>query len=1061
MKTAARLGLCFLLVYSALPGLHAAVSVYLPEREIVAVRNSDTLLQCFFIVTTGHIDPSQLKITWSQYGFPMAMFEGLQNTDRKDATMFREEVLKGNASLLLQKIVKRDEGPYECEVEHKGQVDSATVVLHIQVPPEVSMSPESVHLLADNTVTCSARSFYPELITFIWKRSGKAAETQQHTEPQMNPDGTFNSESVYRFTPTSHDDLTCEVHHVALKEPLRRSVTYKGLTVAGVGAIVATVLILLFIVLLYFWFSSVYLSPLHPSKLLQDESVSVQCTITSWNPEMIKLSWFINNRKIKLDRKDGDVKDEASVPLQDPSNYTLHTGSSEKGFGPKETPVTLKFRVYRSDHQGAELKCQATHLLTRRRVERSVTLEDTPIRPRLSEIENVSQNSDTDVKLQIRAEEFKPRDISFTWSLAGGTVTSDSLDITENPNGTFSAVSVCPVPLSVIQTPGFKVSVITKHISQREVERRVTCDTPGIDGRPHLSDVEMVRFTKEGEPCTLSCTITKFFPSDIKVTWLRVGAESGHQPVTAGSAEWPAKVMIPSPEMKNYTYEVTSEVQFTPKIRSEVEEMTYICRVAHVTLMEKTKEKKSGRLELTADKTRPTISDMHARFTKFGEPCTLACTVSEFYPKKINVTWDRKTKKGMKKTLPEESGDWKLNTTNYGPIMTNNRYSLVSHATFTPQSLGDLEDMDFFCTVEHESLKERMEKICSVTSGLQCCPVVSNVKLCNFNGIKQMCTLRCSIDNFFPKEIKVTWLEVGKKGKKEMKTKKASPVSEGKTYKMVSEAEFTPKDLMDLEEDKYICVVEHQTLKEPFERRSGNLVEESLFHPPIMSDIQVAEFKGLGQPCTLSCSIKDFLPKDIEVTWLLAGGDGLRDIRPMTSDPVMEEKGYRLESKAVFTPTTLRDTEETIYTCSVRHKKLQEPIRKQIKRIPIPGHECSPTVSEIQVHFTELNQPCFLSCFISEFYPQELDVSWQWESKKNKKLLPAGDGKWKPELKQYGPLIRYNKFELVSQAVFTPFSEADLEDQKFVCIVKQQEKGAKPIMKRCSVPLRTQPANGP
>uniref|UniRef100_A0A8C4SU80 Ig-like domain-containing protein n=1 Tax=Erpetoichthys calabaricus TaxID=27687 RepID=A0A8C4SU80_ERPCA len=761
----------------------------------------------------------------------MAIFEGSQNTDRKDATMFRQDVLRGNASLLLQKIVKRDEGPYECEVEHKGQVDSATLVLSIQVPPEVSVSPESVHLLTNNTVTCSAQSFYPELITFIWKRSGKDAETQQHNEPQLNPDGTFNSESVYRFTPTSHDDLTCEVHHVALKEPLRRSVTYTGLTVAGIAAIVATVLIVVFIVLFFFWFFSVYLSPLHPSKLLQDESVSVQCTITSWNPEMIKLRWFINDREILSERMDRDGEDETLVPLQDPSNYTLHRGSSEKGFGPKETLVTLKFRVHRSDHRGAKLKCQATHLLTRRRVERSVPLDDMHIRPRLSEIENVSQNSDTDVKLQIRAEEFKPRDISFTWSLGGRTVTSDSLDITENPNGTFSVVSVCPVPLSVIQTPGFKVSVITDHISQGKVEKRATCDTPGIDGRPHLSDVEKVTNTKVGEPCTLSCTITKFFPSDISVTWLRVGTEIEHQPVAAESEEWPAKVTTPNPEMKNYIYEVTSEVQFTPKTLHEVEDMTYICRVEHVTLMGKTEEKKSGRLELTADKMRPTISDMHVRFTKFGEPCTLACTVSDFYPKKINVTWERRMKIRIKGIPLPDLDSCKLSSTNYGPIMTNNRYSLVSHATFTPQSLGELEDKEFFCTVEHESLKKKMEKLCSVTSGFQCCPLVSNVQLSNFNGFGQVCTLSCSIDNFFPKEIKVTWLKVGKEGKKEMKVKKATPMSEEKTYKMVSEAEFTPKTLTDLEEVEYICRVEHQTLKEPIERRNGKLVVETETQP--------------------------------------------------------------------------------------------------------------------------------------------------------------------------------------------------------------------------------------
>uniref|UniRef100_A0A8C4SRH7 Ig-like domain-containing protein n=1 Tax=Erpetoichthys calabaricus TaxID=27687 RepID=A0A8C4SRH7_ERPCA len=81
----------------------------------------------------------------------------------------------------------------------------------------------SVHLLTD--LTCSAKNFYPKKISFMWTRSGEPVTPFNTTETQQNPDGTFNSLSVYRFTPISRDHLTCEVQHEGLKEPLRRSVT--------------------------------------------------------------------------------------------------------------------------------------------------------------------------------------------------------------------------------------------------------------------------------------------------------------------------------------------------------------------------------------------------------------------------------------------------------------------------------------------------------------------------------------------------------------------------------------------------------------------------------------------------------------------------------------------------------------------------------------------------------------------------------------------------------------------------------------------------------------------
>ncbi|XP_039620696.1 uncharacterized protein LOC120536422 [Polypterus senegalus] len=449
------------------------------------------------------------------------------------------------------------------------------------------------------------------------------------------------------------------------------------------------------------------------------------------------------------------------------------------------------------------------------------------VRPQLSKIENVSQNLSKDVKLQIRAEEFYPQDINFTWTVGGQSVASELLDVTKNINETFSTRSVCTVPLAKVREPGFKASVVIKHESVGKLEKTVTNGSLDIGERPNLSDIKMLKFSKVGEPCTLSCTISDFFPSDLTVTWLRVRAQGGHRPVTAGSAEWRATVTTPTPEMKNCNFEVTSEVQFTPESVSELEEMTYICRVEHVAIEEKTTETKSGRLELTA-KRRPQLSDVQAHFTRFGEPCTLTCVVSDFYPKEIVVTWMRRQKGTQRKVLAG-SGDWKTTVSQYGPWLKDNTYTVVSQATFTPHTLNDLEDMEFICRVEHEGLEgSAIGRSCSVIPGLQSRPVMLDIRVTEFKDFGQPCTLSCSIQDFYPKDIKVTWEREGDKGP-DIKTLPCVPKRGECSYHLESLVTFIPQTLSDLEEVQYVCKVQHETLHDKvIGKSSGKLVKPGL-----------------------------------------------------------------------------------------------------------------------------------------------------------------------------------------------------------------------------------------
>ncbi|XP_051790705.1 uncharacterized protein LOC114661614 isoform X2 [Erpetoichthys calabaricus] len=779
------------------------VTVFLSEHTVVGVQYSDALLPCRFNVTPGPIDPQQLTVIWSHYGFPVASYEKGKNIGRVETDLLSNEVPHGNASLLLSKIMKRDEGHYECEVEYAGEKDTLNIILSILVPPEVFLAPESAHLLTENLVTCTAKSFYPETITFIWRRSGVIVEPLTVTVPTLNPDGTFDSKSIYRFAPGSRKELTCEVKHEALQKPLTRSIIFS-------------------------------LSPIDLTKMIQDEPALVKYTLKGWRLGHITLKWFINDKVILLDTMDQEETYGGAgvcVPLHSPTGYIMKRHMCHEGLLVSESLVTLQFMLNQKEHQGAVVRCRARHGLTRRSVECMVTLKEVYVRPRLSDIQNMSQEkSENVVKLQIRAEGFYPRDISFTWLLGADPVSSESPDNKENPNGTFSTGSVCSVPLPQVQNPNFKVTVVIEHISMGKVEKMATSSTPGIDGRPILSDIEMVSFSKVGEPCTLSCTISKFFPSSLQVTWHRVRVESELEPVTAGSAEWPATVTTSKPVMRTNSFEVTSDVQFTAASLNEVEEMTYMCKVEHMTLKEPL-TRRSWRLKLTAEKTHPKMSDVQLHFTECGEPCILSCVISDFYPKDINVTWQRRHKK-IHETLPAESEYWNPAVTNYGPIMRKNKFELLSRAEFTPQSLSGLEDMEFICRVEHETLNgEAIEKCCTGVPEITRVPKVSDIVI-HFKEIGDLCVLSCVISDFFPKEINITWERRPKKQiqYKNSKTGEWKPTEIQKflyvrksTFDLLAQALFTPLVASHLKDMDFICRVQHQTLAEPIERHTGEI----------------------------------------------------------------------------------------------------------------------------------------------------------------------------------------------------------------------------------------------
>ncbi|XP_039620589.1 uncharacterized protein LOC120536329 [Polypterus senegalus] len=325
-----------------------------------------------------------------------------------------------------------------------------------------------------------------------------------------------------------------------------------GLSAAEVALIVITVIVLVLLAL--FWFfsgkqmeemlgkaiqretpfqcSCHLVSPLVPLKLVQGDLGSVKCILVGWRLGLVTQQWFIKDQQIKLDSQQGGCEDGVSLPLNSPSGYRLKTDPPKIDLFWTVTPVTLQFTPSQADHEGAVCRCRVRHRLTRRSVERIVTLQSIFIRPQISDIEKISDDTNAKVKLQIRADKFHPQDISFTWSVAGEKVTSESAEISDNSNRTFSAVSICPVPLSKVQDPGFKASVVIEHQSVGKLETLATQESLDQLSPPTVSDIQVSEFKGLGQPCTLICSVQDFYPKDITVTWRRVTGDE-QRPIRA------------------------------------------------------------------------------------------------------------------------------------------------------------------------------------------------------------------------------------------------------------------------------------------------------------------------------------------------------------------------------------------------------------------------------------------------------------------------------------------------------------------------------------------------
>ncbi|XP_025051056.1 uncharacterized protein LOC106723267 [Alligator sinensis] len=211
------------------------------------------------------------------------------------------------------------------------------------------------------------------------------------------------------------------------------------------------------------------------------------------------------------------------------------------------------------------------------------------------------------------------------------------------------------------------------------------------------------------------------FPEDMAVTWERIHSEDRTVPESAGDQESPEhQPLFPAlPPGWRVTEEragtrLTSSLTFTPTLQDDGARVRCVfLHEAKRIREERVSPEIRGHL---ADTPLPPVAACRPRPPHLGEvshpqalvpgqPETLRCRISGFYPGQLAVTWLRKGA-GEKAPRPLESSDpHRMHTPAPSPAPDGKSYSVESELRLPPAGPEDA-GVEYLCRMQHEALRE-------------------------------------------------------------------------------------------------------------------------------------------------------------------------------------------------------------------------------------------------------------------------------------------------------------------------------------------------------------------
>uniref|UniRef100_A0A671K3K3 CD276 molecule n=1 Tax=Sinocyclocheilus anshuiensis TaxID=1608454 RepID=A0A671K3K3_9TELE len=215
------------------------LDVRVPESPAVALFGSDAVLNCSFS-GVSEFNLSDLSVFWQLSDTKRAVHSFWQSRDQLSdqeerfsnrTSLFQDQLVSGNASLLLRRVRVADEGSYSCFVRVQTY-GSAAMLMQVAAPFSkllVTWGPESALKPGDAVaLSCVAYGGYPEA-EVLWQDGAGHNLTHNVTVSQVaNEEGLFSSVLTVILEPSS--TYSCRLSQPLLGEEAQASVTISGIT---------------------------------------------------------------------------------------------------------------------------------------------------------------------------------------------------------------------------------------------------------------------------------------------------------------------------------------------------------------------------------------------------------------------------------------------------------------------------------------------------------------------------------------------------------------------------------------------------------------------------------------------------------------------------------------------------------------------------------------------------------------------------------------------------------------------------------------------------------------
>ncbi|CAH2307809.1 tyrosine- phosphatase non-receptor type substrate 1-like [Pelobates cultripes] len=434
---------------------------------------------------------------------------------------------------------------------------------NMKVSPTVTQ-PIKLSLHDSGEVQCSlyVNRFYPKNISITWTSGKDYLNKINSTQKiiQTNDEKTYDASSECKI----HWDNSMFPLRVTWKHESMNGPEYRDLKITDLA------------------FPPCVEGITVPDWLQCNQPARLQCKISGFYPDKLTVKWF---KKEAGGNMLVSVYPNKKYQIPD----LIHQRQPDKTYS---CTASLVITPSLSSEQGAQFVCRVEHPSLAQPIERRTESLQVIARPVVSEPIKLTPCDSGEVLCSLKLTGFYPENISVMWVTDKHYKRSISHKKTlyTEDDGSHSVISEWTIPWDHFKCP---VTVKWEHVSLAEPESQQLTITD-FPWRPEVTEISVPVLTLDKE-VTLHCDISKYFPSDLTVTWLQ--KQTG-QTQTLGITD-PG---IPEPGINgagnnragnnrarntragNNRYSVAPAcLGITPSLSSE-QGAQFICRVDHTSL---------------------------------------------------------------------------------------------------------------------------------------------------------------------------------------------------------------------------------------------------------------------------------------------------------------------------------------------------------------------------------------------------------------------------------------------------------------------------------------------